>query len=105
MPYPVLQMKDILDKKYLPATVKLLYGRKPSMTCEFTDILRLEYSHFERSVRCAFSLHAANARLYNVDDTISSFISNILNFKGHVRGNSMKLFLSRVVHPMTDRSK
>ncbi|XP_071148618.1 uro-adherence factor A-like [Mytilus edulis] len=50
MPCPVLHMKDILDKKYLPATTKLLFGRMPIAECGFTGILRLEHSHFERSV-------------------------------------------------------
>ncbi|CAC5407609.1 unnamed protein product [Mytilus coruscus] len=50
MPCPVLHMKDILDKKYLPATTKLLFGRVPIVECGFTGILRLEHSHFERSV-------------------------------------------------------
>lgn len=83
MPYPVLQMKDILDKKYLPATVKLLYGRKPSMTCEFTDILRLEYSHFERSVIGCTTLDRNNFielpltcplkfKIFEMDDVIVS---------------------------------
>ena len=107
MPYPVLQMKDILDKKYLPATVKLLYGRKPSMTCEFTDILRLEYSHFERSVIGCTTLDRNNFielpltcplkfRIFEMnDDIVSSTLYKrafaACNEKAHLYMRSMKV--------------
>lgn len=50
MKCPVMQMKDIIDKKILPATVKLLFGRVPLVSSAFTGFLRLEHSHFERSI-------------------------------------------------------
>lgn len=106
MPCPVLQMKDILDKKYIPATVKLLYGRMPTVSCLFTGVLRLEHFHFERSV-VACTVQRSNFielpitcalkfRIFEMDETIISSALykraySICNEKAHLYTRSIKV--------------
>ena len=85
---PVMQMCDIVAKKYLPCVVKLVYGRVPNTPCFFSGLLKLDQAHLERSVIASTIMNLKNILIElpaSCDIEFSIAITNeeLQNHKGY----------------------
>ncbi|KAK3089933.1 hypothetical protein FSP39_007731 [Pinctada imbricata] len=60
---PVMQMSQIVAKKYPPCIARLVYGRIPNTPCSFSGTLRLDRSDLEQSVIAATIVNKRNILL------------------------------------------
>ena len=60
---PVMQMSQIVAKKYPPCIVRLVYGRIPNTPCFFSGTLRLDRADLEQSVIASTIINKRNILL------------------------------------------